>query len=311
MREISTRRLKKLIDSKKKFILLDCRGIDYYLWEHLPGAMNIRWKYMEEKAIRMITDKKALIVTYCDGFTCMASLKGYKTLKKMGYKNVFEYSGGTADWNAQGFKTIKNPKYRIAENVYRFPNQVFYDEQVNSYLIEEDDFILLIDGPQQLTDEHEDFILYFDKPIKVFMSHGPTAGETELLQKKYRAKIFLHKKDEKNEWLTIKPDVLFEDGYEFSKNLRVIHTPGHTRGSSTLHDMKNKVMFTGDHIEGKDGKIYDFFKHRDGTEGDIKMRFENAKRLLEYDFEKILPFHYDKIPKKAKSILLEFIHKYS
>ena len=91
MREISTRGLKKLIDSKKKFILLDCRGIDYYLWEHLPGAMNIRWKYMEEKAIRMITDKKALIVTYCDGFTCMASLKGYKTLKKMGYKNVFEY----------------------------------------------------------------------------------------------------------------------------------------------------------------------------------------------------------------------------
>ncbi|MBI4009061.1 hypothetical protein HY357_02410 [Candidatus Roizmanbacteria bacterium] len=311
MKEITTQELKKLISGKKKFILLDCRGVDYYLWEHLPGARNIRWKYVQNQASKIIPDKKTLIVTYCDGFTCSASIRCYKNLVKLGYKNILEYSGGIADWKAYGFETVRNSKYRIAENVYRFPNQTFYGEIVNSYLIEEEDFILLVDGPQQLTEEHEDFILYFDKPIKIFMSHGPTAGETKILKEQYEAKIYLHKKDSKNEWLTVKPDVLFENGFQFNDHLKVIHAPGHSPGSSVLYDARNQIMFTGDHVEGnKVGNVYDFFKDQDGTEGDVKKRFKSAKKLLNYNFEKILPFHYEMILTDAKDSLKKFIDRY-
>ncbi len=311
MKEITTKELKKMVDEKAPFALLDCRGVDYYHWEHIPNAINLRWKYVEKLANRLFPDKNIPIVTYCDGFLCRASLRCYENLRKLGYANLFEYSGGLADWKAYGFLTIESFEFKIAPNVYRFPKQTFYGENVGSYLIEEDDFILLIDGPQQLTEEHEDFIAHFDKPIKVFMSHGPTAGEAKKLQKKYGAKIYLHTADTDSEWLTVKPDVLIDDGFTFAKHLRVIHTPGHSPGSAVLHDRKNKLLFSGDHIEGdKKRAIYDFVKYDDGASGDVRERFESAKKLLAYDFDQLLPFHYEMIRKGAKQALKRFVKKY-
>lgn len=85
----------------------------------------------------------------------------------------------------------------------------------------------------------------------------------ERLKKVTGAKIAIHEKDA--DMLTdpstnlsgalglkeISPptDVLLIDGdtLEFgSLKLRVLHTPGHTRGSICLHDSSNRVVFTGD-----------------------------------------------------------------
>lgn len=310
MKEITTQGLHKLMKSNKKFTLLDCRGIDYFNWEHLPNAVNLRWKYVAERAPHLLPSKDQFIITSCDGFTCNSSIRCYENLVKLGYTNLVEYSGGVADWKAHGYKTIKEPAFKIAPNVYRFPNQSFYGEDVGCYLIEESDFILLIDGPQNLTEEHDDFIEHFGKPIKIFMSHGPTGGDGEILQKKYKAKIFLHKDDVKNEWITVKPDVLFEDRFAFNKNLIVIHTQGHTAGNSVLYDQQNKIMFTGDHIEGEGNKIFDFIKNDDGHSGDKNKRLKSAKKLLSYDFTMVLPFHYEMIRTDAKKRLEEFVKQY-
>ncbi len=311
MTEISTTELKTLINTGEKFVLLDCRGVDYYNWEHLPGAVNLRWKYVSEKAEGLLEDKSALIITSCDGFTCNASVRCYENLKKLGYTNLLEYSGGISDWVAHGYKTEVNQQLKLAANVYRFPQQQFYGEAVGSYLIEEPDFIVLVDGPQTLTEEHEDFISHFGKPLKLFLSHGPTGGEGKVLQKKYKAKIYLHKADKHDEWLTVKPDVFFDTDFHFSDNLIVIHTPGHTPGSSVIFDRKNKILFTGDHIEGAaTGEIYDFMTHNDGFAGNVHERLESAKKLLTYDFEKILPFHYEMLLSDAHAVLKQFTKKY-
>ena len=311
MREITTQQLRDLIQSNEKFILLDCRGVDYYNWAHLPYSVNLRWKYVKDRAEEVLKDKKTLVITSCDGFTCNASVRCFENLKKLGYPNLVEYSGGIADWLANGYPTETNPKYRIAPNAYRFPDQIFYGERVGSYLVEEKDFVLLVDGPQNLTEEHEDFILHFGKPIRLFMTHGPTAGAGKVLQKKYKAKIYLHKADKNNEWLAVKPNIFLSEGFKFNANLTVIHTPGHTPGSSVLFDQKNKIMFTGDHIEGNnESEIYDFIRHDDGYSGHPTERLANAKKLLRYDFEKILPFHYEMILKNAKELLRKFTNKY-
>lgn len=310
MKEITTNEIKKLFDEKARFVLLDCRGVDYYNWEHIPKAINLRWKYVEKRAAALFPDKKIPIVTYCDGFLCHASMRCYENLRKLGYTNLLEYSGGIVDWKAHGFTTVESSEFKIAPNVYRFPDQTFYGEQVGSYLIEEKGFLLLVDGPQQLTEEHEDFVAHFDKPINICMSHGPTAGDAKKLQKAYGAKVYLHKADTDSEWLTVKPDVLIDDEYRFAPHLRVIHTPGHTPGSVVLHDHDNKLLYSGDHIEGdKNGEIYDFVKHDDGVSGDVGQRLKGAKKLLTYDFDQILPFHYDMIRKNAKQALERFINK--
>ena len=311
MREITTQELNNLIINKKQFTLLDCRGVDYFNFEHLPHAINLRWKYVEDKASTLLPSKDKLIITSCDGFTCNSSIRCFQNLVKMGYTNILEYSGGLADWKAHGYKTIINPEFRIGDNVYRFPNQYYYSEKVNSYLIEEDDFILLIDGPQDLTEEHEDFIIHTGKSIKIFMSHGPTGGQAEILQKKYKAKIYLHKDDINNEWLSVKPDHLIDDGFEFSSHLKVIHNPGHTHGSMSILDAKNKILFSGDQVQGtKNGEIRDFIEKDDGVSGDPEVRLESAKKLLRYDFDMILPFHYEMIRKNANNVLRRFIENY-
>jgi glyoxylase-like metal-dependent hydrolase (beta-lactamase superfamily II)/rhodanese-related sulfurtransferase len=311
MKEISTQKLLKLIQSEKDFVLLDCRGVDYFNWEHIENAVNLRWKYVSKKASKMLNNKKQLIITSCDGFTCNASIRCYKSLIKEGYKNIIEYSGGLADWKAHGQKTVQDKKYKISSNVYRFPDQTFYSESVNSYFIDEDDSIILIDGPQNLTEQHEDFIQHTGKPIKILLSHNPTAGNAKKLQTKYKAKIYLHENDRNGSGLTAKPDLLIKDGYRLSKNLTVIHTPGHSPGSVCLYDSNNKILFTGDHIQGNTkGKIRNFIEDDDGVSGDPQMRLKSTKKLLSYDFEMILPFHYELIRADAKEAVKEFVKKY-
>lgn len=311
MQEITTQELQKWFKEKKKFILLDCRGVDYYLWEHIPQALNLRWKYVKDRSSQVLPDKNVTIVTYCDGFTCEASLRCFSALEKVGYKNLFEYSGGLADWKAHGLKTVEDPAHKIAPNVYRFPLQSFYGETVGSYLIDEKDFILLIDGPQQLTEEHLDFVKHFEKPVKIFMSHHSTAGEVKKLQKIIGAQVHLHKADRDGPWLTVKPDVLIDDGFAFNDHLEVIHVPGHSPGSAVLYDRQNKIMFTGDHIEGtKSEQVRDFITSHGENEGDKKTRLRSTKKIFQYDFEKILPFHYYPIFTKAKQKIQRFFDTY-
>ena len=82
-------------------------------------------------------------------------------------------------------------------------------------------------------------------------------------------------------------------------------------GSVSLLDSKNKILFTGDHVQGtKEGEIRDFIKEDDGVSGDPKTRLTSAKKLLTYDFNMILPFHYEMIRKDGKKRLEEFIKQY-
>lgn len=306
MKEISTSELLALIKSESRITLLDCRAADYFHWERLPAAKNLRWKKIPGAASAELPDKNSLVITHCQSFLCPASVKGYEALVARGYTNIVEYSGGVEDWKAHGYATQSTPQFKIAPNVYRFPDQTFYGEHVGSYLIEEEEFVLLFDGPMQLTEENEDFILGFGKPLKVLLSHGPTAGDSAKLQKNHKAEIYLHAADAANEWLTVKPDVLFESTPDFGKNLTVIPMPGHSPGSVALLDRRNRILFTGDAVAGtKNSTVYNFVRH--DSSDDVGERLRSVKKTLALDFDSIHPFHYSPIVGNAKRALREFI----
>jgi len=106
MDEITALELKKLLDNQKTFILLDCRRDEAYRQVHIPGAKNMHWSEVAEKARDILGDPHQLVITYCSGFTCDASIKCYENLKGLGYTNLKEYSGGIADWKAHGYPTV-------------------------------------------------------------------------------------------------------------------------------------------------------------------------------------------------------------
>ncbi len=195
---------------------------------------------------------------------------------------------------------------QIDKNVFRFNNQYFYGEKVGVYLIELSNKVVLFDVPTY-TKEIFEYLKSFEKPLVAILSHGSTGiADGSIWQEKLGLKIYLHKLDQKNAWLNLKPDVFFEKEFEIEKTLKVITTPGHSLGSVCLFYEKEKIIFTGDTFGGEgNGLVRNFLKDGDGN---LKLRFKSCKELLKLNFEKALPFHYEMILNNAKDKLKDFIY---
>lgn len=61
--------LKRKMDRREQFVLVDVLEPDTYRRERLPGAVNIPWGHVAELAPRVIPDKGAEVVVYCSSPT--------------------------------------------------------------------------------------------------------------------------------------------------------------------------------------------------------------------------------------------------
>ena len=116
---VTTDELKKWMDEGKKMVIVDTMPYESsYKKAHVPGAgqflfpipdMN-EWK-TEETAGKSIqdyeallgSDKDAVVVIYCGFVKCTRSHNGAVWAKKLGYKNVYRYSGGIYAWKGAEF----------------------------------------------------------------------------------------------------------------------------------------------------------------------------------------------------------------
>ncbi len=196
---------------------------------------------------------------------------------------------------------------KINEIIFRFNNQFFYGEGVNTYLISFKKTIILFDLPKY-SKELENYLTTFNKPITALLSHGPCGiADGKIWQQKLGIIIYLHEKDKNNEWLKVSPNILFKSPPQFSKQIQIIHTPGHTPGSICLYEKTTKTLFTGDTFGGdENGDVWDFNK-KDGY-GNLNQRLNSCRKLLSYDFDFALPFHYEMILGNAKEKLKNFIN---
>lgn len=103
---ITAEALKKKIDSKEGFILIEVLLPEKYDEWHIPGAINIPTDELETEAVKTIS-KDVEIIVYCMSFTCKASSKAAKILQGLGYLDVKDYEGGKSDWLEKGFPTEK------------------------------------------------------------------------------------------------------------------------------------------------------------------------------------------------------------
>ena len=104
--EIDSWDLKIALDNKEKIIVIDTRSPEAFQKEHIPGAINIPHRTMNEERTQMI-DRSALVVTYCDGIGCNASTKGALNMAKLGFQ-VKELMGGLDWWKRDQYKTETN-----------------------------------------------------------------------------------------------------------------------------------------------------------------------------------------------------------
>jgi rhodanese-related sulfurtransferase len=100
--EIDRDALRRKIEDGEGFVLVDALGPISFAASHLPGAVNITPRGVDERARRLIPDVATEVVVYCQSPTCESSVEVAERLVQLGYLNVSHYAGGKEDWMAAG-----------------------------------------------------------------------------------------------------------------------------------------------------------------------------------------------------------------
>ena len=82
-------------------VVVDGRHPDSYAKEHIPGAVNLWHRRIDEKSVAEL-DRNTVYVTYCTGVGCNASTKAALKLSQLGFK-VKELIGGLQWWKSEGY----------------------------------------------------------------------------------------------------------------------------------------------------------------------------------------------------------------
>jgi len=118
---VTTEELKKLVDDKADFILVDTMPFeDSYRKNHIPGAVQFlfpipamkEWntdetdgKGPEDYEKLLGPDKAKLVVVYCGFVRCARSHNAAVWARNLGYTNVKRHPGGIFAWKGAGYPT--------------------------------------------------------------------------------------------------------------------------------------------------------------------------------------------------------------
>jgi rhodanese-related sulfurtransferase len=105
VKETNIHAVKKQLDGREKFYLVDTREDSEWSKGHLPGAIHLCKGIIERDIEKTIPDKNAEIVLYCGGG--FRSALAADNLQKMGYTNVISMDGGWRGWTEAGYPTEK------------------------------------------------------------------------------------------------------------------------------------------------------------------------------------------------------------
>jgi glyoxylase-like metal-dependent hydrolase (beta-lactamase superfamily II) len=102
----------------------------------------------------------------------------------------------------------------------------------------------------------------------------------------------------------VQVDVPLKDGDTIA-NLKVIHTPGHTPGSTMLLDAQRKVLFAGDTLRF-DGKKVTGAPTQYTWDADKEK--ESIEKISTLDFDVMLPGHGEFLKGNASNAVKEFVN---
>lgn len=90
--------IKKMMDEKQPFVLIDARPKRVTDKGVIPGALAISDSEFDKNVDKLPADKAALLVYYCGGLDCVLSDNSAAKAKALGYTNVVTYPEGYPEW---------------------------------------------------------------------------------------------------------------------------------------------------------------------------------------------------------------------
>ncbi|MCZ6638415.1 MAG: rhodanese-like domain-containing protein [Thermodesulfobacteriota bacterium] len=106
MRLITREELRDKLILGDAVTLVEALPEKYWRDSHLPGAIQMDYTEIADRAHKFLPDKEAKIVVYCASTECQNSSKAARTLEGLGYKNVHEYAQGKQHWLEAGLPVV-------------------------------------------------------------------------------------------------------------------------------------------------------------------------------------------------------------
>ena len=113
MKQISCEELKKKIDQKDDFKLVNCLSQARFRAKHIPGSINIpitpdsvqNISALKEVVQKLLAEDDEIVV-YCSDVGCLASIYLYQRLEEFGYKKIDRFAGGLRVWEEDGHALV-------------------------------------------------------------------------------------------------------------------------------------------------------------------------------------------------------------
>ena len=157
-----------------------------------------------------------------------------------------------------------------------------------SYFIARDDGNVLIDSPR------------FAGPLvtrleqlggvrRMLLTHQDDVADHDRFHGRFGCERVLHRDDVRRGTSAVELQPAGDAVLDLGADLLMIPTPGHTRGHAVFL-YRDRFLFTGDHLAWSErrGHLYAF---RDACWYSWEEQIRSMKRLLDYDFEWVLPGH--------------------
>ena len=168
----------------------------------------------------------------------------------------------------------------------------------NSYFVSDPAGNWLIDAPKFVTPLVRR-IEELGGVAHIFLTHRDDVADAERYAKHFTSRRVIHRDE-----LASQPGaehVLDGAGpWELAPGFLAIHTPGHTRGHCVLL-VRDRYLFTGDHLDwDRDGARLS--ASRDYCWHSWPRQIESMNRLLDYNFEWVLPGHGQRVQLPAEEM---------
>jgi rhodanese-related sulfurtransferase len=95
---VSAAHIKKQIDDKSSYVLVDARPKRVADKGMIPTAINISDSEFDKHVDKLPADKATPLIFYCGGLECVLSDNSAEKAKKLGYTNVLTYPPGYPEW---------------------------------------------------------------------------------------------------------------------------------------------------------------------------------------------------------------------
>jgi rhodanese-related sulfurtransferase len=105
VRETTVDEIKKRLDRKDKFVLVDVREDREFDADHIPGAVHLGKGIIERDIEHAYPALDTELVLYCGGG--FRSAMAADNLQKMGYTNVISMDGGIREWREKSYPLEK------------------------------------------------------------------------------------------------------------------------------------------------------------------------------------------------------------